>query len=220
MSYKTLHGLSGLTAGSIYCIGRNYSEHAREMRSEVPDQPMVFLKPASSILDDGGTVILPPQSKEVHHEVEMVVAIGKGGKNIPEEKALEHVAGYTIGIDVTARDIQQKAKERSHPWTVAKGFDTFAPLGSFMKAAEIPDPQNLELKLEVNGEIRQQGTTADMIFPVATLIAYLSSIFTLSEGDLIFTGTPEGVSAISDGDKIEASLNENLVTLQVTAAKG
>lgn len=216
MSRKIIPGFKPeLLINSIFCIGRNYAKHAKELKNEVPDQPMVFLKPASSIIYDGDSVILPGQSKEVHHEVELVVAIGKGGKNISEADALNHVAGYGIGIDITARDIQQKAKKKSHPWTVAKGFDTFAPLSSFVAANTIEDPQDLDLTISVDEEIRQSGNTCNMIFPVRTLIAYLSTIFTLNPGDLIFTGTPEGVSPIKKGDHISATLGEKLATLTI-----
>ena len=217
MSNKTISGLNDeLTINSIFCIGRNYPEHAKELKNVVPDRPMVFLKPVSAVVYDGASVVIPNQSKEVHHEVELVAAIGKTGKNIPESEALDFVAGYGIGIDVTARDIQQVAKEKSHPWSVAKGFDTFAPLSNFVDHSMIDDPQNLDLKIEVNGEIRQQGNTRDMIFPVKTLISYLSTIFTLSPGDLIFTGTPEGVSPIKSGDRIKATLGDHLAELNVT----
>lgn len=219
MKQPTIPGLSPvLPIRNIYCIGRNYSEHAREMNQRVPEQPMVFLKPTNSIIFDGDIITLPEQSKEVHHEVELVAAIDKGGKNISEQHALDHIAGYGIGIDVTARDIQQKAKEQSHPWTVAKGFDTFAPLSTFLPVNQIPDPQNLELKLNVNNEVRQHGHTKHMIFPVATLVAYLSTIFTLTPGDLIFTGTPEGVSPIKKGDTVKATLNNQLIELTVTVS--
>lgn len=216
MSQQTIPGLDPeLTINNIFCIGRNYSEHAKELKNEVPDRPMVFLKPVSSIIFDGGSIILPPQSREVHHEVELVAAIGKGGKNIHAEEALQHIAGYGIGIDVTARDLQQEAKKRSHPWTVAKGFDTFAPISNFIPADAIDDPQNIGLKLHVNGEVRQNGNTRDMIFPVAELVAYLSTIFTLTPGDLIFTGTPSGVSPVKQGDQIKAILQDNLATLNI-----
>lgn len=207
-----------LPVRTLFCIGRNYALHAREMNQRVPEHPMIFLKPASSIIHDGETVILPRQSKEIHHEIELIAAIGKSGKNIPAHRALDYVAGYGVGIDVTARDIQQKAKEKSHPWTVAKGFDTFAPLSVFVPAGQITDPQNLDLELKVNGAIRQHGNTKDMIFPVATLVSYISTIFTLAPGDLIFTGTPDGVSPINHGDTITASLNNQLITLTVTVS--
>lgn len=217
MDKKLIPGLTPeLSVNSIFCIGRNYAEHAKELQNEVPEEPMVFLKPVSSVICDGESIVLPKQSREVHHEVELLVAIGQGGKNIGRKDALKHIAGYGIGIDVTARDLQQDAKKRSHPWTVAKGFDTFAPISNFVPATAIQDPQNLELKLEVNNKVRQQGNTRDMIFPVAELVAYLSTIFTLMPGDLIFTGTPEGVSAISKGDQIIASLNSDQITLNTS----
>ncbi|MDX1671747.1 MAG: fumarylacetoacetate hydrolase family protein [Balneolaceae bacterium] len=213
-----LVGLQDLTVNTIFCIGRNYAEHARELNNEVPDQPVVFLKPVSSIIQDGATIQLPPSSREVHHEVELLAAIGKSGKNIAEDQAHKYIAGYGIGIDVTARDIQQKAKSKRHPWAVAKGFDTFAPISRFLPAAEIGDPQQLSLELRVNGKVRQQGNTADMIFTVPSLVSYLSGIFTLSPGDLIFTGTPEGVSPIKQGDHIEARLQGGLLTLSVNVS--
>ncbi|NGP75895.1 fumarylacetoacetate hydrolase family protein [Balneolaceae bacterium YR4-1] len=220
MSKKPIPGLDPeLSVNSIFCIGRNYAKHAKELKNVVPDQPMVFLKPVSALIFEGDSIVIPEQSKEVHHEVELVVAIGKTGKNIPESKAINYIRGYGIGIDVTARDIQQKAKEKSHPWSVAKGFDTFAPLSHFVKTSAIDDPQQLDLQIEVNGEIRQQGNTRDMIFPVKTLISYLSTIFTLSPGDLIFTGTPEGVSPIKSGDKIKATLGDHLAELNVSVSE-
>lgn len=217
MSNILIPGLEAeLNVNSIFCIGRNYAKHAEELKNVVPEQPMVFLKPVSAIIFDGESIVIPEQSKEVHHEVELVVAIGKTGKNIPESQALRYIKGYGIGIDVTARDIQQVAKAKSHPWSVAKGFDTFAPLSRFVNSSQIKDPQELDLNIEVNGEVRQQGNTRDMIFPVKTLISYLSTIFTLNPGDLIFTGTPEGVSPIKSGDKIKATLGEHLAVLNVS----
>ncbi len=215
MKTKNIPGLPHLQFNNIYCIGRNYVEHAKELNNDVPDQPLVFLKPTSSIIFDGDQIHIPKQSTNVHHEVELAVAINKGGKNIPTEQALDYVAGYGIGIDVTARDIQQNAKEKGHPWTVAKGFDTFAPLSTFVTKDEVNNPQNLNLKIAVNGETRQADNTRLMIFPVAELIHYLSTIFTLQPGDIIFTGTPKGVSPIKKGDYIEASLNNELATLSV-----
>lgn len=216
MAAHPLPGLPGLSLGTIYCIGRNYVEHAQELNNDVPDQPVVFLKPASSVIFDGDSVILPAQSNNVHHEVELTVALRKGGKHIAEQDALSHVAGYGVGIDVTARDIQQKAKDNAHPWAVAKGFDTFAPLSSFVSKQEVKDPQNIDLSMSVNGETRQADNTGLMIFPVASLISYLSQIFTLKAGDVIFTGTPKGVSAIHPGDQIKATLGKALTSLTVT----
>jgi len=219
MKSITIDGQKDISINSVFCIGRNYAEHAWELDNEVPDRPMVFLKPNSSIIFDGETIYIPSQSQEVHHEVELVVAIGKEGKQIPQHKALDFVAGYGIGIDVTARDIQQRAKEKSHPWTVSKGFDTFAPVSSFVPAQKIADPQNLELSIFVNGDIRQNGNSAHMIFSVENLISYLSTIFTLQKGDLIFTGTPKGVSSIAHGDEIKATLNHNLAILNVNVSQ-
>lgn len=216
MTETTLPGLPNLQLGTIFCIGKNYVEHAEELNSEVPNEPIVFLKPETSIIFDREAIQLPSKSNNVHHEVELVVAIGRGGKNISEEKALSHVAGYAVGIDVTARDIQQHAKANSYPWTVSKGFDTFAPLSSFISVDQVSDPQNLDLTLTVNGTQRQHDNTKLMIFPIAKLISYLSEIFTLRPGDLIFTGTPKGVSPIQKGDSIKATLGDSLQTLSVT----
>lgn len=201
---------------NIFCIGRNYVNHAKELNNPVPEEPVVFMKPTSSIIFDGGLIMLPPQSEEVHHEVELVIAIGREGKHIPKKRALEYIMGYGIGIDVTARDLQQKAKEKGHPWTIAKGFDTFTPISRFITPSQVGDPHDLNLKLEVNGEVRQDGSTADMIFPIESLVAYLSTIFTLSPGDLIFTGTPAGVSRVNAGDEIKASLNDDLISMYVS----
>lgn len=193
--------------GKLLCIGRNYAKHAAEMDSDVPDTPMVFLKPSTALVESGGTVEIPAVSNEVHHEVEMVVLIGTGGRHIDAADALDHVAGYAVGLDMTARDIQAGAKERRHPWSVAKGFDTFAPLGPFVSVNAVADPQDVTLSVSVNGEQRQKGHTAHMIFSVADLIAYCSSVFTLEPGDLIYTGTPEGVGPVEAGDVIEATFS-------------
>ena len=216
MMNPTIPGLTpALAIRSIYCIGRNYVDHAKELDNPVPTQPMVFLKPIGSICYNNDEIVLPGKSKDVHHEVELVVAIGKKGKNISKNNAFEYVAGYGLGIDVTARDIQQKAKEKGHPWSVAKGFDTFAPIGTFIETKSLSNPDNIDLSLTVNGEVRQSGNTRDMIFSISTLISYISSIFTLYPGDLIFTGTPSGVSAINKGDQMVASA-EYLDTLTVS----
>jgi 2-keto-4-pentenoate hydratase/2-oxohepta-3-ene-1,7-dioic acid hydratase in catechol pathway len=200
---------SGLTLkpGKLLCIGRNYAEHVREMGdvADLPSEPVVFLKPATALVASGDEVVIPPQSEEVHHEVEIVAVIGRGGKNIPEDEALEYVAAYALGLDMTARDLQRQAKEKRAAWSVAKGFDTFAPLGPLTDADEVPDPQALSLQLTVNGEVRQAGHARDMIFPVAFVVSYLSRIFTLEPGDLIYTGTPEGVGPVQPGDVLEAT---------------
>ena len=191
--------------GKLLCIGRNYADHAAEMNREAPDEPMVFLKPTSALIRTGGTVELPPQSQEVHHEVELVAVIGKEGKNISRDEVLDHVAAYAVGLDMTARDLQATAKEQRHPWSVAKGFDTFAPLGPLTSAAAVEDPQDLRVRLSVNGEVRQNASTRRLLFPVGELVQYCSQIFTLSPGDLLYTGTPSGVGPVADGDELEAT---------------
>ena len=193
-----------VSVGKLLCIGRNYADHAAEMERDVPDQPMVFLKPASALIRSGDTVRLPPQSQNVHHEVELVAVIGTGGRRIPAARALNHVSAYAVGLDITARDLQDEAKAQQHPWSVAKGFDTFAPLGPLTSASAIADPQDVQLTLRRNGTVRQQAHTGDMIFSVAELVHYCSQIFTLEPGDLLYTGTPSGVGPIEDGDRLEA----------------
>lgn len=205
---------------TIFCIGRNYAEHAKELNNSIPETPIVFLKPLSALVGDGGNIILPPQSKQVHHEVEIVVLIGQTGKNIPESEAHEFIKGYAVGIDVTARDIQSIAKTKGHPWSVAKGFDTFAPISKFVSADKIIDSANIDVSLTVNNTIRQKGNSKNMLFPIPRLISYLSTIFTLHPGDIIFTGTPEGVNLLNEGDRLTAELNNGLVTLSINVIKG
>ncbi|MCC5941990.1 MAG: fumarylacetoacetate hydrolase family protein [Balneolaceae bacterium] len=204
-----------LNFGSIYCIGRNYAEHIKEMKSIPTDSPVVFLKPRSSIVFNNGIIKLPEESTNVHHEVELVLLIGKECHNISKEDATDAVKAIAVGIDVTARDVQSDAKRNGLPWTFAKGFDTFAPIGNFVPADNSIDLQNLDISVHVNSELRQLGNTSNMIFTVNEIISYLSHRFTLYPGDLIFTGTPEGVSQIHHGDKIDAQIGNNLSSLTV-----
>lgn len=204
--------------GKILCIGRNYAAHAEEMESDVPQEPVVFLKPSTALVRSGRTIVLPPQSNNVHHELELVVVIGRDGHRIAEEDALEHVEAYALGLDMTARDLQLEAKDDGLPWSVSKGFDTFAPLGPLQAARKISDPQNLEMILTVNDERRQVGNTSHMVFPVAQIISYCSRIFTLEPGDLIYTGTPDGVGPVADGDVLEAHA-KGLGTLRMTVTR-
>lgn len=215
MSTLLLPGLSNLPAGNIYCIGRNYAAHARELNNPVPSRPVIFTKPSVSLTFDG-TILIPSFVKEPHFETELVVAVGREGKNVPEDEALSLVAGYGIGIDVTARDIQQDLKEKSHPWFLAKGLDTFAPVSKFVPAARVNDPQELSFFLDINDERRQTGNTSHMLFPVKKLISTLSRFVTLTPGDLLFSGTPEGVGKLFDHDSLYANLESGLVTLEVT----
>lgn len=196
---------TSLPIGKLLCIGRNYADHAAEMERDVPDEPMVFLKPATAVVRSGGTVRLPPQSQNVHHEVELVAVIGTEGRDLSAATALDHVAGYAVGLDMTARDLQDEAKAQRHPWSVAKGFDTFAPLGPLVSAEAVGDPQALTLRLRRNGVTQQEASTQDMIFSVAELVAYCSQIFTLTPGDLLYTGTPSGVGPVDVGDTLEAT---------------
>lgn len=191
---------------NIYCIGKNYADHAKEMGGDVPKEPVIFLKPTSAVIADGKEIVIPAMSSNVHHEVELTVLIGKGGKNIAQTDAMNHVAGYGVGLDMTMRDRQSEAKKAGNPWSVSKGFDTSAPLSPFVAASSVSDPHALEIILNVNGSVRQHSNTKHMIFRIDVLISYLSSIFTLEEGDIIYTGTPEGVAQVVAGDRLEASI--------------
>lgn len=205
-----------IRVGKILCVGQNYAQHAKEMKSEVPSSPIFFLKPPTAIVRNGGTVVLPSISNEVHHEVELTVLIGQGGKDIPKESSLQHVAGYGIGLDMTMRDIQDQAKKKGMPWTLAKGFDTSAPLSEFAPAASVRNPNALDIQLTVNGAVRQASSTKNLIFSVETLVAYISRFLTLERGDVIFTGTPEGVARVNKGDLLEATLKDSRVLASVS----
>lgn len=214
MENPTIPGLD-IPVRTIYCIGRNYVQHAKEMGSPIPKMPLVFLKPLGAVCYDNATISKPVQTSDIHFEAEIVVAVSKTGKNISHSSAMDYVAGYGIGIDFTARDIQSISKKQGHPWTIAKGFDDFAPISSFVPASEIEDPANMDIKLFQNGFVKQHGNSSEMIFPIPNLITFLSKIFTLHKGDLIFTGTPEGVGPVQSGDKLEVLLNNGTKTLTV-----
>ena len=194
--------------GRIFCVGRNYAEHARDMGHD-PDRepPFFFMKAPSSIVQSGSTIEYPVATKDVHHEIEMVVAIGKGGKNIPVEKALDHVWGYAVGLDMTRRDIQGEAKKVGRPWEMGKSFDQSAPCSALRPVTEIGHPTKGEIWVKVNGQIKQQGDLSQQIWSVPEQIAYLSGLVTLQPGDLIFSGTPSGVGPISKGDKLEGHVD-------------
>ena len=203
---ETSHSLSQVRLlvpvkpSKIICVGRNYVAHAKEHGAEVPDVPLLFLKPPSAVIGPGEKIILPPQSQQVEHEAELVVVIGKRGRWITPEEATMHVLGFTVGNDVTARDLQRK----DHQWTRAKGFDTFCPVGPWIETDF--DPADALVSCYVNGEMRQMASTRDMVFSVRQLIAYASSVMTLEPGDLLFTGTPAGVGPLHAGDWVEASV--------------
>jgi 5-carboxymethyl-2-hydroxymuconate isomerase len=164
------------------------------------------MKPASSIIDDGEEIVIPPYSSDCHHEAELALLIGIEGKNIPPEKALDHIIGYGVAIDLTLRDVQAGQKKKGLPWEIAKGFDTACPLSPFVPAGQVANPQDLRIRLSVNGEPRQDGSTTMMIHTVSAIISYMSGIFTLEPGDVILTGTPAGVGPITSGDRIVAEI--------------
>ncbi len=203
------------TPTKLVCIGRNYAKHARELGNEVPSEPVVFLKPTSALVASGGSVVIPPQSTDVHHEVELVVVVGKTATKIDEADAMDYVTGYAVGLDMTARDVQAAAKAKGLPWSTAKGFDTFAPLGDAVSSDHTPDLSDAMVRLTVNGELRQSGATSDMLFSVPFLVAHCSHLFTLEPGDLIYTGTPEGVAQVQAGDEMVAVV-DGLPELRVT----
>ncbi len=188
----------------IFCVGRNYAEHAREMGSD-PDRepPFFFTKPADSLVTGGADMPYPTETNSLHHEMELVVALGTGGADIAEEDALKHVWGYAAGLDMTRRDLQDEAKKTRRPWDMSKGFDHSAPIGMLVPASHFPDPTRGKLELRVNGAVRQSSDLSKLIWSVAETIAYLSRLVRLAPGDLIFTGTPEGVAAVVRGDVLE-----------------
>lgn len=205
--------------GRIYCVGRNYADHAREMGHD-PDRepPFFFMKAANSLVPDGATIPFPVQSKDVHHEIELVVAIGTGGRDISVDKALGHVWGYAVGLDMTRRDLQGQAKKMGRPWEMGKSFDQSAPCSALRPAAEIGHPAKGAITLKVNGEARQQGDISQQIWNVQEQIAYLSALVTLEPGDLIFTGTPAGVGPVQPGDRLEGRV-EGVGDVVVTYAR-
>ncbi len=193
----------------ILAIGRNYAEHAKELGNDAPTEPIVFLKASSSVIADGAPVVLPPHVGRVDFEGELAVVLGKGGKDVSEAEALSLVAGYTLFNDVTARDEQKRAIALSLPWFLSKSYDTFGPLGPCLVTAdEIRDPHALQITLSVNGEIKQQASTGDMLFSLPRLIAYLSHHLALEPGDVIATGTPPGVGPLHPGDTVEVHIPE------------
>jgi 2-keto-4-pentenoate hydratase/2-oxohepta-3-ene-1,7-dioic acid hydratase in catechol pathway len=193
--------LAPIIPGKIICVGRNYAEHAKETNSEIPTTPLLFLKPPSSIIGPLQTIFMPPQSQQVDHEAELAVVIGKRGRWIQPSAAFSHVYGYTVGNDVTARDLQR----RDGQWTRSKGFDTFLPLGPWIDTEF--DPADAIITCHVNGELRQMASTRDMIFHIDQVIAFASSIMTLEVGDVIMTGTPAGISPLQDGDIVEVTID-------------
>lgn len=200
----------------IYCVGRNYAAHAREMGMDPErEPPFFFTKPADAVVPNGAPVPYPPRTANLHHEIELVVAIGEGGKDIPVANALAHVFGYAVGNDLTRRDLQAAARNDGRPWDVAKGFDHSAPLTVIRRVADVGHPESGAIWLEVNGETRQRADLSEMIWDVPEIIAELSTYFELRPGDLVFTGTPAGVGPVQRGDSLVGGI-DGLDTLRTT----
>ncbi|MCX6350393.1 MAG: fumarylacetoacetate hydrolase family protein [Bacteroidetes bacterium] len=184
----------------IICVGRNYAEHAKELNNEVPENPVIFMKPESSLNKDNRPFFIPAFSDDIHYEVEVVVRIGKNGKHIAPQFAMDYIKDFGLGIDFTARDLQSQLKAKGLPWELAKGFDLSAVTGKFYPKEEIKNPANINFSLQKNGEVVQSGNTADMLFSFQDIISFVSKYFTLKIGDLIFTGTPKGVGRVTRED--------------------
>ena len=223
MSYIVLkNSKEKISVSKILCVGANYTDHIAEMNPgkepELPKEPVIFMKPPSAIIHDGESIVFPPVPSEMHHEVELIVVIGKDGKNIKAEEADPFVLGYGVGLDMTLRDIQTEAKKKGRPWTIAKGFDTSAVVSEIVGKKEVNNENDLFLKLFINDSLRQEGHTSNMIFKIPDIVAYLSKFFTLRRGDIIYTGTPKGVGPIQTGDRLRAVL-EGHAEVTVTVIK-
>lgn len=195
----------------IICIGRNYADHAREMKSPLPEKPIFFLKPDTSLVLNNKPFFYPDFSREIHHEVEIVLRINRLGRNIDQKFAHRYFDEVGVGIDFTARDLQDQCKEKGLPWEISKAFDNSAPLGGFIPKNEIADMSDISVRLDINGKTMQKGSSKDMIFSFDRLISYLSQFITLKIGDLIFTGTPAGVGPVGIGDRLQAFLNDRML---------
>jgi len=204
--------------GKIICLARTYKKHAKEMNTTIKKEPILFLKPESSVIFNNESIIIPKMSSCIHHEIELGVVISDQGKNISENKAMDFVLGYLVALDITARDIQSDAKKNGLPWCIAKGFDTFAPISKVVMKNEVVNPHNLDLELRVNGILKQHSNTKYMIYSIEKMIEFISRIMTLKKGDLILTGTPEGVGELFENDVINAKLG-NICSLTVNVKK-
>lgn len=194
----------------IICIGRNYVEHARELKNEIPTEPVFFMKPDTALLKDGEPFYYPDITKDLHHEIEIVIKINKVGKHIEEQFAHKYYSEIGLGIDFTARDLQAECKAKGLPWEKAKAFDNSAPIGKFINKDQLGDLANIDFELKINGESRQVGNTKDLLFSFDQIIAYVSKFVTLKVGDLIYTGTPSGVGAVTIGDKLQGYIKGDL----------
>jgi 2-keto-4-pentenoate hydratase/2-oxohepta-3-ene-1,7-dioic acid hydratase in catechol pathway len=201
LPYEDVQLLAPVFPTKVVCVGKNYVDHAAEMDSEVPDRPIIFLKPATSVVGPAAPIVLPPDSEEVHHEGELAVVIGKLARNVPAEDASSVILGYTVANDVTARDLQRSDGQ----WTRSKGYDTFCPLGPAI-ATEFDPLEGMRITTSVNGDVRQEGSTADLVFGVAELVEFVTRVMTLLPGDVLLTGTPSGVGPIQSGDRVDVEI--------------
>jgi 5-carboxymethyl-2-hydroxymuconate isomerase len=208
MHEVTLKPAERLSVGKIVCVGKNYDEHIKEMHSERPKSPVLFLKPSTAIIEEGTLINLPVYSNDVHHEIELALLVIKRARGVSASDWKNYIGGAGIALDLTLRDHQRIAKEKGLPWSISKGFDGSCPLSQFTPVDQIKDLQSLEIELKVNGDLRQKGSTAEMIFKIDELVSYISGIFTLEPGDLILTGTPSGVSRLNNGDHLEARIQD------------
>lgn len=191
---------------TLFCVGRNYSEHAKELNNQIPTEPVIFLKPAPAVLPEDRPMYYPDFTRDLHHEIELIFKIHKKGKSIPEQQAWDYISHVSVGIDFTARDLQQKCKEKSLPWEISKAFDCSAVVGKWIAIEDI-QKETLQFELHKNGEIVQRGAAKDMLFSVPFIVHYLSQFFKLNKGDILFTGTPSGVGPVQIGDKLQGFLN-------------
>ena len=205
------------TVGKIVCVGRNYSEHAKELGNEVLDKPVLFLKPASAIIYSGDNIIHPDFSNEMHHEVELVLLIGRKISKANLQEAENAIIGYGVGLDMTLRDIQNEARKKGNPWTISKCFDTSAIISDFVLKEDYKLTFDEEIALYINGVVKQKDQLNKMILNPSQIVEYISSLMTLEEGDLVFTGTPKGVSKVNRGDKLKAQINDN-ISLECTVS--
>ncbi len=195
----------------IFCIGRNYADHVKELKNELPTEPLIFMKPPTALLLDGKPFYYPDFTQDLHHEIEIVLRISKAGKHIEPQFAHKYFDAVALGIDFTARDLQEKLKSKGNPWEIAKGFDGSAVLGKFLPLSEFEDLQNIDFQLTKNKITVQHGNTSDLIFHFDVLISHISKYFTLQQGDVIYTGTPAGVGAVQIGDRLEGFIGEKLL---------
>ncbi|EPL8092401.1 MULTISPECIES: fumarylacetoacetate hydrolase family protein [Morganella] len=201
--------------GKVVCVGLNYAKHVAEMKSQASAEPLLFIKPETALCDLRQPVAIPKEFGEVHHETELAVLIGAPLKQASEDRCARAIAGFGVALDLTLRDVQMKLKAAGQPWEKSKAFDGSAPVSGFIPVNEFPDPQNVTLSLTVNNELRQQGNTREMLTPVIPLISYMSRYFTLRPGDIILTGTPEGVGPLVSGDMLKISVNDHMLTTRI-----